>query len=165
VLQIRLPYSTSITLRARATHACMLLWDLRCPNNAAEIVRIVLIVALLTRHGTVPGALGRMEPDTKSKRTKLCDKSKASVAVWARDALAVLLLQVRNHLCPVGLLPMGSDISIFLWDRCKMTYDDRCKLAVNPMDTKVPRICLILHYGPLRKKCEAPWATACMEKK
>jgi len=68
VLRLCSPYSTSVVLRMRATRTRMLSWDLRHPdNNDAEIVRVVLFVALLTRRGAVPGELGRMEPGTKSK--------------------------------------------------------------------------------------------------
>jgi len=71
-------------------------------------------VDLLTRHGIVPGALDLMESGTKSSTTKLCHKSQANAAVRARGARAALLLQVHKYLCPVGLLPMGSNTSIFL---------------------------------------------------
>jgi len=70
VLGLCLPPSTPFALRARTTRTRMLSRDLRRPNNNyAEIVRIVLFVALLTRHGTVPGVFGQMEPSTKSKKT------------------------------------------------------------------------------------------------
>jgi len=118
----------------------MLSWDLRCPNNCnAEIIRIVLFVALLTRHGTVPGTLGRMEPGIKSQKTKLCDKPQANVAVWARNAHGFPAAGSQTAL-PGGTpfhwlkhqhLPLG---------RVQMTYCDHCKLDVNPMDTKGPRM-------------------------
>jgi len=59
---------TSVALRARATRIRVLSWNLRRPNNDAEIVHRVLFVALLTRHATVPGARGQVELSTKSKR-------------------------------------------------------------------------------------------------
>jgi len=140
VLGLCAPPSTSVALRARATHTRMLSWRLRRPNNNySEIVRIVLFVALLTRHGTVPGALGQVKPGTKSKKTAV-RQAQATAAVWACDARVAFLLQVRKYLLPVGFLPMGSNISIFLWVGRKMTYDDHCKLY-NPMDTKGPRMC------------------------
>jgi len=139
VLGLCLPLSTSVALHARATRALMLSWDLRCPNNNAEIVRIVLIV-LLTRHGTVPSALGQAKPGTESKRTTvqqaLGDRGCTGTRC-ARDFPAV----GKQIYLPGGAPSDGLKHQQHPWDGRKMTYDDHCKRDVNPMDRKGPRMC------------------------
>jgi len=135
------------------------------------------MVQSVARRATARGSPQSAHPERKRVLTEAeerrtytllegCDKSQATAAAGARGMRTTFLLQVSKRLCLVGLLPMGSDSSIFLWDRCKMTYDDPCRLGVNPRWTRRARACaLILHGSPSQKKCETSWEAVCMEKK